>query len=158
MSQNIYPDNIEIVIEKNGKPVDSLPQEVKDSIEFLYEKGHDPDKEIKMHNSCLPIQGELIPIVCDYDDIDGKGIEQQLRNIISSLQNEHPSNRKFLMDFKDIRYLGVAEKVLTEMRPVLTMSGITFAITPRMQEAIKRARQVLKRGFAGRTKVAVEEV
>jgi hypothetical protein len=62
------------------------------------------------------------------------------------------------MDFKDIRYLGVAEKVLTEMRPVLTMSGITFAITPRMQEAIKRARQVLKRGFAGRTKVAVEEV
>ncbi|UBF29850.1 hypothetical protein K9N68_37200 (plasmid) [Kovacikia minuta CCNUW1] len=145
------------MVEKDGKPVDRLPKSTKRDMEFLFDKGHDPDKEIKMHQSCLPVQGELVVLLDNRQDISGSGIEEKLTNTINSLAKE-PHPRKLFLDCWDLKYLAVAEKVLTQMQPRILLLGIHVGITPRTRQAIVGAQRHLKRRFPGRQKVSIEEL
>ncbi len=133
----ISPENTELVFEKDGKEVDSLPQDLKDSIEFLVEKGLTPaEKPLLLPESCQPKVGEWVP-VSERDALEGLA-EVKLKNMITDLLKKPVSERVIAFDFCDFPRIKALNDVMRELRSFIAVNQIQIKFTPRMMTLIRQ--------------------
>lgn len=118
---------VEIVVEKDGQQINTLPESLKRDMEFLYDKGHNPDQVLLLPESCAPKFGEVVPILGDSDDI-----EQRLENVVLSLGE----GQELGLDFTELRYLQAAERTLRKLQPLIKQKGIRVFLTPQMRREV----------------------
>jgi hypothetical protein len=138
MSYDLYDESIQIVLEKDGEEVSELPPEITESMEFLMERGMDPNPHLILPESCKPKLGEFLIIQDEDLENDGAMAEHKLCKAIEMVGEEPAINdRSIGFDFFDYPRIRSLSRALVRMKEYMNQKQVKFYFTPRMMREVK---------------------